>query len=83
MYMPAGNTWHRRFQAVASAAIGLLVVGGTSTQAHADSTRSQQWYLDAMHAEQMWRTSTGKGITVAARRSSSSDTARTGGTAVG
>lgn len=65
MYMPAGNTWHRRFQAVASAAIGLLVVGGTSTQAHADSTRSQQWYLDAMHAEQMWRTSTGKGITVA------------------
>lgn len=65
MYMPVGNTWHRRIQAVASATIGLLLVGGTSTQAHADSTRSQQWYLDAMHAEQMWRTSTGKGITVA------------------
>ncbi|MFE2693551.1 type VII secretion-associated serine protease mycosin [Streptomyces mirabilis] len=65
MYMPVGNTWHRRIQAVASAAIGLLLVGGTSTQAHADSTRSQQWYLDAMHAEEMWRTSTGKGMTVA------------------
>ncbi|MCZ1001508.1 type VII secretion-associated serine protease mycosin [Streptomyces mirabilis] len=65
MYMPVGNTWHRRVQAVASAAIGLLLVGGTSTEAHADSTRSQQWYLDAMHAEDMWRTSTGKGITVA------------------
>ncbi|MET7355938.1 type VII secretion-associated serine protease mycosin [Streptomyces mirabilis] len=40
-------------------------MGGTATQAHADSTRSQQWYLDAMHADEMWRTSTGKGITVA------------------
>ncbi|MFF9407341.1 type VII secretion-associated serine protease mycosin [Streptomyces anandii] len=36
-----------------------------ATQAHADSTRSQEWYLDAMHAEDMWRTTTGKGITVA------------------
>ncbi|MEU0597698.1 type VII secretion-associated serine protease mycosin [Streptomyces sp. NPDC006393] len=34
-------------------------------QAHADSTRSKQWFLDAMHAEEMWRTSTGAGITVA------------------
>jgi type VII secretion-associated serine protease mycosin len=50
---------------MASAAIGLLLVGGTATQAQADSTRSQQWYLDAMHAEEMWQTSTGKGITVA------------------
>ncbi|MFF1453042.1 type VII secretion-associated serine protease mycosin [Streptomyces sp. NPDC058274] len=50
---------------MASAAIGLLLVGGTATRTHADSTRSQQWYLDAMHADEMWRTSTGKGITVA------------------
>ncbi|MFJ1603006.1 type VII secretion-associated serine protease mycosin [Streptomyces sp. NPDC088253] len=63
--MPTGNTRHRRFQVLASAAIGLLLAGGTATQAHAGSTRSQQWYLDAMHAEEMWRTSTGKGITVA------------------
>ncbi|QUW80217.1 type VII secretion-associated serine protease mycosin [Streptomyces mirabilis] len=63
--MPTGNTRHRRLQVLASAAIGLLLAGGTGSQAHADSTRSQQWYLDAMHAEDMWRTSTGKGITVA------------------
>ncbi len=63
--MPISSTWHRGFRAVASAAIGLLLVGGTALQAHADSTRSQQWHLDAMGAQEMWRTSTGKGITVA------------------
>ncbi|WP_245863070.1 type VII secretion-associated serine protease mycosin [Streptomyces thermovulgaris] len=50
---------------MALAAAGLLLVGGTATQAHADSTRSQQWHLDAMQAEKMWRTSTGEGIVVA------------------
>jgi type VII secretion-associated serine protease mycosin len=66
--MPIGKTWYRRYgraRAVASVTVGLLLVGGTAAQAHADSTRSQQWHLDAMHAEDMWRTSTGKGITVA------------------
>ncbi|MEU0037197.1 MULTISPECIES: type VII secretion-associated serine protease mycosin [unclassified Streptomyces] len=63
--MSTGNARRKRLQVLASAAIGLLLVGGMSMQAHADSTRSQQWYLDAMHAEEMWRTSTGKGITVA------------------
>ncbi|MEV6779077.1 type VII secretion-associated serine protease mycosin [Streptomyces syringium] len=33
--------------------------------AQADSVRSQQWHLDAMHAEEMWQTSTGIGVTVA------------------
>ncbi|MFI8940456.1 type VII secretion-associated serine protease mycosin [Streptomyces syringium] len=33
--------------------------------AQADTLRSQQWYLDAMHAEEMWQTSTGAGVTVA------------------
>ncbi|MHB9859446.1 type VII secretion-associated serine protease mycosin [Streptomyces sp. YIM S03343] len=33
--------------------------------AHAESVRDQQWFLDAMKAEQMWQTSTGKGVTVA------------------
>lgn len=50
---------------MALAAAGLLLVGGTATQAHAESTRSQQWHLDAMQAEKMWRTSTGEGIVVA------------------
>lgn len=33
--------------------------------AQADTIRSQQWYLDAMRAEEMWKTSTGAGVTVA------------------
>ncbi|MFS4094556.1 type VII secretion-associated serine protease mycosin [Streptomyces sp. AF1A] len=35
------------------------------TPAHADTVRERQWFLDAMHADEMWKTSTGKGITVA------------------
>ncbi|MEU7055151.1 type VII secretion-associated serine protease mycosin [Streptomyces sp. NPDC046197] len=65
MHKPTGKTWHSGIRALASTAVGLLLVGGTTAQAHADSTRSQQWFLDAMHADEMWRTSTGTGITVA------------------
>jgi type VII secretion-associated serine protease mycosin len=52
-------------ETVASAVLGLLLVGATGVPAHADSARQQQWFLDAMKAEQMWRTSTGEGVTVA------------------
>ncbi|MEU2057015.1 type VII secretion-associated serine protease mycosin [Streptomyces bungoensis] len=38
---------------------------GAGVPAHAEGMRGQQWFLDAMKAEQMWRTSTGKGLTVA------------------
>lgn len=54
-----------RREMVASAVLGLLLVGATGVPARADSTRQQQWFLDAMKAEQMWRTSTGEGVTVA------------------
>ncbi|MBN0045293.1 type VII secretion-associated serine protease mycosin [Streptomyces actuosus] len=54
-----------RLRALATMVTGLLLVGTAATVAHADSTRSLQWHLDAMHAEEMWKTSTGKGITVA------------------
>ncbi|MET9369290.1 type VII secretion-associated serine protease mycosin [Streptomyces griseoflavus] len=50
---------------MASAALGLLLVGIAATPAHAESIRSMQWHLDAMHAEEMWQVSTGRGITVA------------------
>ncbi|MGJ5751397.1 type VII secretion-associated serine protease mycosin [Streptomyces puniciscabiei] len=48
-----------------SAAAGALLASIAVTPAHADSVRERQWYLDAMHADEMWKTSTGKGITIA------------------
>ncbi|MGW0130663.1 type VII secretion-associated serine protease mycosin [Streptomyces sp. NPDC003299] len=33
--------------------------------AHADGIRGQQWALDALHAQQIWRTTRGEGVTVA------------------
>src|SRR5690606_35099728 len=50
---------------VRSATLGLLHVGVAATPAHAESLRDMQWHLDAMHADEMWKVSTGKGITVA------------------
>ncbi|MEU5097082.1 type VII secretion-associated serine protease mycosin [Streptomyces sp. NPDC020996] len=35
------------------------------TAAHADGIRAQQWALDAMHTQEAWRTTKGKGVTVA------------------
>ncbi len=35
------------------------------TAAHADSIRARQWALDAMHTQEAWQTTKGKGITVA------------------
>ena len=59
------STRHRSRRAVASAVLGLLLVTAAGTPAHAGSTREEQWFLDAMKAEQMWQTSTGEGVTVA------------------
>ncbi|MEU5595975.1 type VII secretion-associated serine protease mycosin [Streptomyces sp. NPDC020298] len=49
----------------AVAGLGLLLVGIDSTPAYAQSVRARQWHLDAMHADEMWKSSTGRGITVA------------------
>ncbi|MFE5481998.1 type VII secretion-associated serine protease mycosin [Streptomyces sp. NPDC056527] len=54
-----------RGRAVASAALGMLLVGIASVPAHAETVRSRQWHLDAMKADEIWKLSTGKGITVA------------------
>ncbi|WP_334521884.1 type VII secretion-associated serine protease mycosin [Streptomyces sp. B21-105] len=59
------STRHRGRRAAASAVLGLLLVAAAGTQARAESTREDQWFLDAMKAEQMWQTSTGEGVTVA------------------
>ncbi|MEV6544475.1 type VII secretion-associated serine protease mycosin [Streptomyces sp. NPDC051665] len=55
----------RRRGPVVSAVAGILLAGVAVTPAHADTIRDQQWHLNAMKADQMWKTSTGKGITVA------------------
>ncbi|MEV7872131.1 type VII secretion-associated serine protease mycosin [Streptomyces sp. NPDC088124] len=54
-----------RHARVVSAALGMLLVGIPATLAHAKTVRDDQWHLDAMKADEMWRTSTGKGVTVA------------------
>ncbi|MFE8949061.1 type VII secretion-associated serine protease mycosin [Streptomyces sp. NPDC007856] len=57
---------HARWRARAvSATVGFLLALIAVTPAHADTVRERQWHLDAMHADEMWKASTGKGITVA------------------
>ncbi|MFD3565511.1 type VII secretion-associated serine protease mycosin [Streptomyces sp. NPDC058686] len=63
--MPTVSIRPGRRNAAASAILGLLLVGVGAGPAHAESTRSEQWFLDAMQAETMWKTSTGKGVVVA------------------
>ncbi|MET9072746.1 S8 family serine peptidase [Streptomyces sp. NPDC004232] len=48
-------------------ALGALTIVSTSLApgAAAVDIRSKQWYLDAMQADQMWKTSTGRGVKVA------------------
>ncbi|WP_051819584.1 type VII secretion-associated serine protease mycosin [Streptomyces sp. NRRL S-920] len=49
-----------------AAALGFLMTSVAAAPSHADDTvRSRQWHLDAMHADEMWKTSTGRGVTVA------------------
>ncbi|MFJ8021188.1 type VII secretion-associated serine protease mycosin [Streptomyces sp. NPDC096311] len=63
--MSASTMRKARLGSVVSGAVGLLVVGISATPAYAEAIREREWHLTAMKAEQMWQTSTGKGITVA------------------
>ncbi|MFE3497286.1 S8 family serine peptidase [Streptomyces sp. NPDC059175] len=47
-----------------AAAWSVGVVGPAPAAVAADGMRSKQWYLDAMHADEIWRKTTGKGIKV-------------------
>ncbi|WP_249416547.1 S8 family serine peptidase [Streptomyces sp. TS71-3] len=51
-----------------------VALTGLAPAAAADDVQSQQWYLDAMSADQLWKVSTGKGITVAVIDTGVSDT---------
>ncbi|MFI1101421.1 type VII secretion-associated serine protease mycosin [Streptomyces melanogenes] len=53
----------RRAAALAAAAAFALLL--PAAPAHADTIRDRQWELAAMHTQQAWRTTKGKGITVA------------------
>ncbi|MHC5902589.1 type VII secretion-associated serine protease mycosin [Streptomyces sp. S6] len=64
--MSASSTRHGVRRIVATAILGLLLTGTAAAPAiGAETTRQEQWYLDRMQAESMWKTSTGKGVTVA------------------
>ena len=52
---------HGTMAALLAAALVLLPAGG----AHADGIRVQEWGLDALHVQQAWQTTKGKGVTVA------------------
>ncbi|MER6069074.1 type VII secretion-associated serine protease mycosin [Streptomyces sp. NPDC001817] len=53
----------------AGAALSLLLAGALTlapaATAHADGIRAQQWGLSALHLDEAWRTTKGRGVTVA------------------
>lgn len=51
--------------ALAATAAWSACFAGLAPSAVAQDVQAKQWYLDAMQAEEMWKVSTGKGITVA------------------
>ncbi len=57
----------RRHVTTVGATLGALAVMsvGLAPSVAADDIQSQQWYLDAMNAQGLWKVSTGKGISVA------------------
>ncbi|MFM9447881.1 type VII secretion-associated serine protease mycosin [Streptomyces acidiscabies] len=64
--MSASSTRRGVRRVVAATVLGLLLAGtATAPAVSAETTRQRQWYLDRMQAESMWKTSTGKGVTVA------------------
>ncbi|MFF2380167.1 type VII secretion-associated serine protease mycosin [Streptomyces sp. NPDC058108] len=62
--MPANTIRNAGCRSVVSGALGLSLVGIAALPAHAESIREREWHLTAMKAERMWRTSTGRGVTV-------------------
>ncbi|MDI3417964.1 S8 family serine peptidase [Streptomyces luteolus] len=59
---------HRRVWRRAVPLVGALTLthsGALLPTAQAEDIQSRQWYLDAMRADDLWKVSTGKGVTVA------------------
>lgn len=51
--------------AVAVVGAWTMVVGGAVPAAVAEDMQSKQWYLDAMRADEIWKSTTGEGIKIA------------------
>ncbi|MGW1463962.1 S8 family serine peptidase [Streptomyces sp. NPDC002308] len=60
-----GRARRRMIGALAATAAWSACLAGLAPSAMAQDVQAKQWYLDAMQAEEMWKVSTGKGITVA------------------
>ncbi|MFE3514458.1 type VII secretion-associated serine protease mycosin [Streptomyces sp. NPDC059166] len=58
-------TRRRRLRSLAALTTAAAFALLPALPAHADAIRDQQWALDALHTETAWRTTKGKGITVA------------------
>ncbi|MFF2190776.1 S8 family serine peptidase [Streptomyces sp. NPDC058155] len=63
----SGSYGFRRGPLFAVAVIGAsaMVMVGAAPAAVAEDTQSKQWYLDAMRAEEIWKSTTGEGIKIA------------------
>ncbi|PWI19655.1 type VII secretion-associated serine protease mycosin [Streptomyces sp. Act143] len=56
---------HTRRAGIVSALLAASLALVPATAAHADGIRAKQWALDAMHTQEAWQTTKGKGVTVA------------------
>ncbi|MFJ4820601.1 S8 family serine peptidase [Streptomyces sp. NPDC088801] len=61
----AGRAGRRVSTACAALGVFAVMSSGLAPSAAAADVQSKQWYLNAMHAEGMWKISTGKGVKVA------------------
>lgn len=60
-----GMSFTRTLRAVGGAVVAGALLFGTAPVASADQIRDAQWPLKAFKADEIWKTSTGKGVTVA------------------
>ncbi|OPG05681.1 type VII secretion-associated serine protease mycosin [Streptomyces sp. GKU 895] len=56
---------HTRRAGIVSALLAASLALVPPTAAHADGIRAKQWALEAMHTQEAWQTTKGKGVTVA------------------
>ena len=60
-----GMSFTRTLRAVGGAVVAGALLFGSAPTALADQIRDDQWPLKSFDAENMWKVSTGKGVTVA------------------